>query len=133
MWNEFQFKPNLFMFCVCYVYNIAAHIRTLNKYLKYIIVFKFVLFSVGHCELFMYCFVFSCSLGGLDWFWIKVAFSIHRGLFLSVRGITGIHIVRRNSSCYSTEARHGDLEELCIIFLEFGWHWKSHINNAKWL
>lgn len=77
-------------------------------------------FFVDHCELFLYRLVFSCSLGGLDWFRIKVAFSVHRGLFLSVRGVAGIHIVRWDGSCYSTEAGHGDLEELCIIFLEFG-------------
>ena len=60
-----------------------------------------------------------CSLGGLNWLRIKVAFSIHRGFFLSVRGIAGIHIVRRDRSCYGTQAGHGDLEKLCIKFLGF--------------
>lgn len=72
-----------------------------------------------------------CSLGGLNWFRIKVALSIHRSLFLSVRGVAGIHIVGRNGSCYSTEARHGDLEELCIKFLGFGWNRKSEVNSDK--
>lgn len=77
-------------------------------------------FSVDHHKLFLDCHVFSCSLGGLNWFGIKVAFSIHRGLFLSVRGVAGIHIVRRDGSSYTAEAGHGDLEELCIKFLELG-------------
>lgn len=61
-----------------------------------------------------------CSLGGLHRFGIKVALSINRGLFLSVRGIAGIHIVRWNGTCYRTEAGHGNLKEFCIKFLEFG-------------
>lgn len=60
-----------------------------------------------------------CSLGGLNWFGIKVAFSIHRGFFLSVRGIAGVHIVRWDGSCYGTQAGHGDLEQLCVEFLGF--------------
>lgn len=43
-----------------------------------------------------------CSLCGLNWFGIKVAFSIHRGFFLSVRGIAGIHVVGWDGSCYGT-------------------------------
>lgn len=62
---------------------------------------------------------FSGSLGGLNWFGIKVAFSIHRGFFLSVRGVAGIHVVGWDGPCYGAEAGHGDLEELCIKFLGF--------------
>lgn len=90
-----------------------------------LILFNYVLSSLDHCELVYWC-VFPCSLGGLHWFGIKVAFSIHRGLFLCVRGIAGIHIVGRNCSCYSTEARHGDLEELCVKFLVRMTSEKSH-------
>lgn len=88
-------------------------------------------FFVGHFELFLYCRLFPCSLGGLHWFGIKVAFSINGGLFLSVRGVSGIHIVRWDGSCYGTQAGHGDLEELCIKFLEFRQHQISHFVRDK--
>lgn len=58
-----------------------------------------------------------CSLGGLHWFGVKVALSIDRRLLLR-RRIGGIHVVRRDGSCYGTDAGHGDLEELCVKFLE---------------
>lgn len=101
------------MFC-SYVYSTIVSLK--NTKLCYYVLNN----TECHCEVFLYCLIFSCSLGRLDWFGIKVAFSIHRGLLLHVRGVAGIHIVRRDGSCYGTEAGHGDLEELCIIFLEFG-------------
>lgn len=60
------------------------------------------------------------SLGGLNGLGIKVAFSVHRGFFLRVRGIAGVHIVGRDGSCYGAQAGHGNLEQLCIKFLGFG-------------
>lgn len=71
----------------------------------------------------------KASLGGLDWFGIKVAFSIHRGFLLRVRGVAGIDVVRRDGSCDRTQTGHGDLEELCIKFLRLRRHEGTQVDE----
>ncbi len=122
----------MFCCCLCLQHHCAlTNIKQECNFYLTITLYSCCFFPVGHCELFLYWLLCSCSLGGLDWFGIKVSLSIHRGLLLHVRGIAGIHIVRRDGSCYSTQAGHGDLEELCIKFLEFGRHQISQVDDDR--
>lgn len=94
-----------------------------NKLYSYLVSWSWIsstIHETATCQSYFCTVVFLCSLGCLHWFGVKVAFSIHRGLLLHVRGVCGVHVVRRDGSSYSTEAGHGDLEELCVVFLKVG-------------
>lgn len=56
-------------------------------------------------------------LSSTDGFGVKVALSIYRNGFLHSGTDWGVYVVRWQSSSYGTEARHGHLEKLCVIFL----------------
>ena len=56
-------------------------------------------------------------LSGTDGFWVKVALSVDRNRLFHSGADGGVHVVRRQSSSYGTEARHGHLEKLWVIFL----------------
>lgn len=65
-----------------------------------------------HCA--RQCGILRCT----DGFGVKVALSIYRNRLFHSGADGGVHVVRWQSSSYGTEARHGHLEKLRVIFLQ---------------